>query len=525
MQTPYSTIVNNHFDFPRRQFGRLAALVPMVVVLLLFSGERSLAAKSPEPDRPNVVFFLVDDLGYMDIGAYNPDTFYETPNVDRIAAEGMRFTDGYAACPVCSPTRYSIMTGKYASRVDATNWFCGKRVERFRGAEQNCAMPREELTLAEALKKHGYQTAFLGKWHLGPTEEYWPKAQGFDINVAGYSAGGPFRCRYFSPYHMPTIEDGPPGEHLPARLADEACSIIDRFNNGAEPFLVYLSFYSVHTPLSAPQELVEKYRKKAAALPDAGKPEFATEEQNYATKAERKARIRQCHPVYAAMIESMDRAVGQVLEKLDKLQIADNTIVFFMSDNGGLATSEGSPTSNLPLRAGKGWLYEGGIREPYLIKWPGVTRPGSVCSEPVISTDFYPTILDVVDLPLEPQQHLDGVSLVPLLKAEQQSLDREALYWHYPHYGNQGGMPGGAIRMGSYKLIERFEDGRVHLFDLKQDLGEQRDLANQMPDRVDKMRHRLHQWYQEVGAKFLRPKDGGPMPWRPQWAKPAADDE
>jgi arylsulfatase A-like enzyme len=265
--------------------------------------------------------------------------------------------------------------------------------------------------------------------------------------------------------------------------------------------------------------LVEKYRAKAAALEEAGAPEFAEEEQNFATDAKRLVRIRQDHPVYAAMIESMDRAVGRVLAKLDELNIADNTIVLFMSDNGGLSTSEGSPTSNLPLRGGKGWLFEGGIREPYLIKWPGITRPGSLCREPVVSTDFYPTILEMAGLPPEPEQHLDGVSLVPLLKGEKRPLGRDALFWHYPHYSNQGGMPGGAVRMGRYKLIERFEDGRVHLFDLQEDLSEQNDLAAAMPQRAEQMRRRLHAWYRQVGANFLRPRaDGGPAPWRPEWA-------
>ena len=468
-----------------------------------------------EPQRPNFVFFLVDDLGYMDVGAYNPRTFYETPNVDRIAKAGMRFTDGYAANPVCSPTRYSIMTGKYPSRIDATNFFSGRRAGRFQPAPLHDRMPRQEVTLAESLREAGYRTAFLGKWHLGPSEEYWPKAQGFDVNVAGYSAGGPFKCGYFSPYHMPTITDGPAGEHLPERLSREACGIIDKFHQDGKPFLVYFSFYSVHTPLRAPKDLVAKYEKKAAALPEVGAEEFANEEQVLPTGRPRQVRIRQCHATYAAMMESMDRAVGRVLDKLDELRIDENTVVLFMSDNGGLSTSEGSPTSNLPLRGGKGWLYEGGIREPYMIKWPGVTAPGSTCNTPVISTDFYPTILEIAGLQAKPRQHRDGTSLVPLLAGED-SLDREALYWHYPHYSNQGGMPGGAIRMGRYKLIERFEDGRVHLYDLESDVGETNDLAEKMPERVADMREKLHTWYRDVDAKFLQPKPGGPMPWRPE---------
>jgi arylsulfatase A-like enzyme len=259
---------------------------------------------------------------------------------------------------------------------------------------------------------------------------------------------------------------------------------------------------------------VQKYRAKAEKLAAAGEAEFADEEQAWPTDEPRRVRIVQRHATYAAMVETMDTSVGRVLAKLEDLGLTDRTAVFFMSDNGGLSTSEGSPTSNLPLRGGKGWLYEGGIREPFLVKWPHVTRPGSTCDRPVVSTDFYPTILEMAGLPPRPRQHPDGVSLVPLLK-ESGVPDREALFWHYPHYSNQGGFPGAAIRVGDYKLIERFEDGRVHLFNLKDDLGERNDVAAAMPERVDDMRRRLHAWYEEVDAKFLEAKQGGPEPWRP----------
>lgn len=460
-------------------------------------------------DRPNFVFFLVDDLGYMDIGANNPDTFYETPNVDRLAETGMRFTNGYAANPVCSPTRYSIMAGKHPSRVDATNFFSGRREGRFRPAPLNDRMAVDEVTLAEALQQAGYRTAFLGKWHLGPTEEFWPDNQGFEFNVGGHDRGSP-PGGYFAPFRNPRLEDGPNGQHLTQRLTDEAISILEQVQD--DPFLLYLSFYTVHTPLQAPKDLVEKYRKKAEKVSDLN--EFGDEEQVWPTDKPRRVRQVQRHATYAAMVETMDTSVGRVLAKLDELGLSDNTVVCFTSDNGGLSTSEGSPTSNLPLRGGKGWLYEGGIREPYLIRWPGVTRPGSVCDVPVVSMDFYPTILDIAGLPLRPEQHLDGVSLVPLLKQEG-DLARDALFWHYPHYSNQGGIPGGAIRVGDYKLIERFEDGRVHLYNLADDIGERHDLAEQMPERVDAMRRRLHDWYVEVDAKFLQPKDGR-EPWRPE---------
>ena len=456
---------------------------------------------------PNVVFFLIDDLGYMDIGANNPDTFYETPNINQLAAEGMRFTDGYAANPVCSPTRYSIMTGKYPSRIDATNFFSGRREGRFKPAPLFDRMPLEEITIAEGLKSVGYKTFFAGKWHLGPTEEYWPEHQGFDMNKGGWRPGGPWGGgQYFSPYENPRLEDGPEGEHLPYRLASETIQFIE--DNREGPFLAYLSFYSVHTPLLAPEDLVKKYEAKAERLGLVGKAEFAVEEQVYPTDNPRRVRILQKHAVYAAMMESMDTNIGRVLDKLKELGIDDETVVCFMSDNGGLSTSEGLPTSNLPLRGGKGWTYEGGIREPYLIKWPGVTKPGSTNSIPVSSIDFFPTLMEIADVEVE--HAIDGLSLVPLLEGNN-TLDREALYWHYPHYSNQGGIPSGAIRMGDWKLIERYEDGRVHLFNLKDDIGELNDLSENQPERVTAMRSKLHAWYKEVDAKFLQPKD----PWRP----------
>jgi arylsulfatase A-like enzyme len=372
-------------------------------------------------------------------------------------------------------------------------------------------MPLQETTLAESLKEAGYATFFAGKWHLGPTEEFWPTRQGFDVNQGGHKNGAPWGGgKYFSPYDNPRLTDGPEGEHLPERLSRETVNFIEQHRDG--PFLAYLSFYSVHTPLMAPDKLVEKYKAKAERLGLAEKDVFGEEEQVWG-EGSRRVRIRQSHAVYAAMVEAMDRAVGRVLDKLDELGLSENTAIFLTSDNGGLSTSEGLPTSNLPFRGGKGWLYEGGIREPFVIRCPGITATGSTCDTPVCSTDFYPTILDVCGLPPRPEQHLDGVSLVPLLGGNGE-LSRQSLYWHYPHYSNQGGFPGGAIREREWKLIERFEDGRVHLYNLNDDPGERVDVADQYVDRVDAMRDRLHRWYQEVDAKFLEPKEGR-EPWRP----------
>jgi arylsulfatase A-like enzyme len=405
------------------------------------------------------------------------------------------------------------MTGRYPTRVGATNWFSGTREGRFAPALLNDRMPLEEVTLAEALKEAGYRTFFAGKWHLGPTEEYWPENQGFEVNRGGWSRGGPYGPgKYFPPYGNPRLEDGPEGEHLPDRLATEALRFIETHRK--EPFLAYVSFYSVHTPLVGRPDLVAKYERKIETLQLEGREEFADEEQVWPVEEPRRVRILQKHAVYAAMVEAMDQAVGKVLDGLEARGLAESTVVFFMSDNGGLSTSEGSPTSNLPLRGGKGWLYEGGIREPFLVRAPGVTKPGSVCPEPVLSTDFYPTILDLLGLPARAEQHLDGVSLRPLLEGAA-SLPREALFWHYPHYSNQGGFPGGAVRMGPWKLVERFEDGQVHLYDLDQDPGERQDLAADHADRVRDMRERLHAWYGEVGARFLRAREGGPEPWTP----------
>lgn len=465
------------------------------------------SANAEDSARPNVLVFLVDDLGYMDIGANNPECFYETPNIDRLAASGMRFTDGYAANPVCSPTRYSLMTGKYPSRVDATNFFSGRRGGKFACAPLNDKMPAEEITIAEALKKQGYATFFAGKWHLGPSEEFYPQNQGFDVNIGGYHRGGPYTGkRYFAPFENPEIKvESPAGDHLPDRLAREAASFIDSHRD--KPFLAYLSFYSVHTPLIGRPDLVKKYQEKAAAI--VGE-EFGSEEQIFGDK-ERKVRILQKHAVYAAMVEAMDQAVGKVLKQLDDSGVADNTIVVFTSDNGGLSTSEGLPTSNLPLRGGKGWVYEGGIREPWIVRYPGVTKAGAVNEEPICSIDLLPTVVAAAGGTID--HVVDGVDLKPTLQG--QTLGDRSLYWHYPHYSNQGGIPAGAIREGDFKLVERYEDGRVHLYNLKDDIGEQKDLAADNPKLVDEMRERLHAWYKTVDAKFLGQKGDGPKPWAP----------
>jgi arylsulfatase A-like enzyme len=480
---------------------RPAVVCSALVICCLCSVAIAAAADHNQPPRKNVVFFLVDDLGWRDLGCFG-STFYETPRIDRLAATGMKFTQAYAACPVCSPTRASILTGKYPQRLGITDYISPdgsnqpehwRRKTRLLPAPYVDRLPLAETTLAESLKGAGYATFFAGKWHLGPAGFY-PENQGFDVNKGGCEWGAPSAGRrYFSPYGNPRLSDGPPGEHLPARLANETAAFISAHRD--QPFLAYLSFYSVHTPLMAREDLRIKYEAKARSL-DAAEPRWGKE-------GERKVRLIQDHAVYAAMVEAMDQAVGVVLSKLDELKLTDRTIVIFMSDNGGLSTSEGWPTSNLPLRAGKGWLYEGGIREPMIIRAPGVTKPGSQCDTAVISTDFYPTILELTVLPPRPEQHLDGRSLVPLLRDE--SIEPRPLFWHYPHYGNQGGSPAGAVRVGDWKLIEWYEDGRRELFNLREDLGERHDRASDNPAKVRELASQLDAWRHAVGAKMPTP--------------------
>ncbi len=432
----------------------------------------SLLAGSRAAEKPNFVLIVIDDLGWADVGA-NGSTFYETPNVDRLAAGGMRFTNGCSTCPVCSPTRASLMTGKYPPRVGITDWIPGRRdlpsQKLARPAIRN-ELPLEETTLAEALKAAGYATAHVGKWHLGG-EGFSPERQGFDVNIGGTQAGSP-PGGYFK-FATPTLKLGD-GEYLTDRLTQEAARWIRE--NKDRPFFLTLAHYTVHIPLQPKADLVEKYRAKEKKGP-------------------------QDNPVYAAMVESMDQSVGGILKTLDELKLAERTLVVFTSDNGGLSVKEGPntpATSNAPLRDGKGFLYEGGVRVPLIVRWPGAVRPGSVCGVPAASIDLFPTFLDAAELP---PREVDGVSLLPLLKGGEK-LDREALYWHYPHYSNQGGRPGGAVRAGDWKLVEHYEDGRAELFNLKEDAGEKADLAARHPERTAELRKKLDDWRKSVGAKM-----------------------
>lgn len=448
--------------------------------------------------RPNVVFFLADDLGWSDLACYG-SRFHETPHIDGLAASGARFTQAYAACPVCSPTRASIMTGKYPVRLRVTDYISptgGNQPENWNRntkllpSSYSDRMPLRETTLAEAFREGGYATFFGGKWHLGP-EGFWPEDQGFDINQGGWEHGGPWGGdSYFSPYGNPNLEDGPSGEHLPARLARETAEFIRQRRN--TPFFAYLSFYSVHTPLMTTRPLERKYAAKAAKLSFSG--------PRWIRESFRDVRQVQDHAVYGGMVEALDSAVGAVLAAIDETGLREKTVVVFMSDNGGLSSSEGSPTANLPLRGGKGWMYEGGIREPMIIRAPGVTAPGSVIETPVSSVDFFPTLLALADLDQRPSQHVDGFSLKPLLQGAE--MRRRPLYWHYPHYGNQGGAPSAAVRDGDWKLIRWYEDGSVELFRVSADPGERYDLSALEVERTAALTGDLDGWLRRVEANM-----------------------
>jgi len=458
---------------------RVSTLQFCLSLALLSTATTSFAKDDARP--PNIVLLLVDDLGWADVGC-NGSTFYATPSIDSLASAGMRFTDAYAACPVCSPTRASIQTGKYPARLQLTDFLVGRRQPNspILTAEFRHYLPLEEVTLAEALRPAGYKSAHMGKWHLG-TEQYFPERQGYDVNVGGTRAGAP--ASYFYPAWKKNVPlEGSDGQYLTDRLTDEAVKFIAQ--NKDRPFFLNLCYYNVHIPIQARKDLLARYQERARGLkPDAPQ--------------------RNAH--YGAMVAAVDESVGRILKTLDEQHLVDNTVVIFTSDNGGLSVPEGPhtpATSNAPLRAGKGYLYEGGIREPLLVRWPGRVKAGSVCREPVCSIDLYPTILAIAGVRPAEKQIVDGVSLLPLLQGQVESLNRDALYWHYPHFSNQGGRPGAAIRAGRYKLIERYEDGSLELYDLQEDLGEQSNLAEKQPDKTRQLQEKLARWRDQVQANM-----------------------
>lgn len=448
--------------------------------------------------KPNFLFVLVDDLGWADLGCFG-STFYDTPNLDRLAKSGMKFVDAYAACPVCSPTRAAIMTGRYPVRVGITDWIEGMQNRddsKLICPEDRHELAHEEVTIAEVLKDNGYQTFFAGKWHLGEDKEYWPLSQGFDINKGGFRRGSP-PGGYYSPYKNPVLEDGPEGEYLPDRLTDETIKFLNS-RDKSKPFLAYLAYYTVHTPIQTAPRHLDKYKKRLADMPEANKANFVNEHDG-------KTKLRQDRPDYATMVQAMDDNIGRLLDTLDQLGIDDNTVVIFTSDNGGLATiKEPGPTSNAPLRSGKGWCYEGGIRVPLIIRAPGLIKAGTVSKEPVVSMDYFPTMLDMAGIGLKPKLHIDGFSLLPVIKKGGQ-LDREAICWHYPHYHGSTWTPGAAIRARDFKLIEFYEYDKIELYNLADDIGEKNDLAKKMPEKANQMHEMLKAWQSKMGAKMPVP--------------------
>ena len=441
---------------------RIAAIL-LAIIIEVFSLR---GAETP----PNIVFILIDDMGWTDLHCFG-SSVYETPHIDALAKQSMKFTNAYAACNVCSPTRASIMTGRYPARLHLTDWIPGHVApkDKMRVPDWTMYLPHDEITIAQALKSAGYTSASIGKWHLGGPE-YYPDKHGFDINIAGTHKGQP--PSYFSPYKIDTLTDGKPGEYITDRLTDEAVGFIEK--NKEKPFFLYLAHFAVHTPLQAKKEVVAKY--KAKIKPD----------------------DLQTNAIYAAMVEGVDESIGRIVAKLDELKLNEKTILVFFSDNGGLVL--GKTTNNAPLRSGKGSAYEGGVRVPMLVRWPGKIAPGTVSDTPVISTDFFPTFCAAAGVKPNAKP-LDGVNLLPILTGAG-PIQRNALYWHYPHYHPGGATPHSAVRAGDFKLIEYFEDGRLELYNLKDDLSEKTNLAEKLPEKAKELHQLLIDYRKDVGAQM-----------------------
>ena len=440
---------------------------------VLMAGLNAYAAK-----KPNIVFFFIDDLGWTDVG-FMGSKYYETPHTDKLAADGTIFHSAYANAPNCAPSRACLMSGQYSPRHGVYTVGDSRRgnhkLRKLEPTKNTTTLAEEFITLAEALGNNGYTCATMGKWHLGKD----PTTQGFHVNIAGREWGSPSGGGYHSPYKYPNLVNDKPGEYLTDRLAQEACKFIEKQNSQEQPFFLYLTHYTVHTPIQAKDELTRKY-------------------------AEKPTHGGHVNAKYAAMIESMDDSIGTVLAKLDELELADDTIVLFFSDNGG----HGGVTSNAPLRGSKGMLYEGGIREPLVIKWPGVTKAGTTCHEPVIGIDLYPTLLEATGTPAPRGYKLDGASLVPLLKDADAQLGRKAIHWHFPCYlqgyterhGPFRTTPAGALRAGDWKLIEYFEDGTLELYNLAKDIGEKKNLAKAEPAKLQELHQLMKDWRKQMKA-------------------------
>ncbi|REJ64896.1 MAG: DUF4976 domain-containing protein [Planctomycetota bacterium] len=489
---------------PRRQQQEMPRRWTIWIVVALVQGTlvEPVAADPATAEQPNFVVILVDDLGWTDLGCYGSQ-YYETPHIDRLAQDGVRFTDGYAACAVCSPSRAALLTGNYPARIGITDWIryryrgqpppgfddpsdyesVGKPIETPRN---RFYLEHRHVTLAEVLGEAGYQTCHIGKWHLGP-DDYYPERQGFDINIAGCDYGMP--PTYFFPWsdknheRMPNLLGGKEGDFLTDRLAAEAVKFIDAHRE--QRFFLYFAPYAVHTPIQTKPALAAKY----AAKPKAG----------------------QKNAAYAGMIQSVDEAVGAIRAQLAQAGLAENTVLIFTSDNGGYLPV----TSNAPLRGGKGMMYEGGLRVPFIVYWPRVTEPGSTQDEPVLGIDVFPTLLDIAGVERDVDDRVDGVSLVPIL-ADEEALDRAAIYWHFPHYRGTDADPYGVVRAGDYKLMRLYEDGSTQLYNLREDPSETTDLAEQEPEKAKDLDLMLSKWLISSEAKLVRPD--------PNYQPPAADE-
>jgi len=454
-------------------------LLALIAALSLsMNSLRHAPAEEQRPTRPpNVIVILIDDMGLTDLSCYG-SRFYESPNIDQLAKDGVRFTHGFSACTVCSPTRAALLTGKYPARLRITDWIAGHQspAAKLKIPEWQKFLPFEEITLAEQLKAAGYAIASIGKWHLTPgrkkdDEAYYPDKHGFDVNLGGYHRGQP--PRYVSPYSIPTLKDGPVGEFLTDREAAEAVKFIEA--NKDKPFFIYLPHYAVHQPIAGKPDVIAKFKSKNITNP------------------------KQKNATYAALIATVDDALGTIRDGLRRLNLDQNTIIVFTSDNGGALPT----TDNSPLRAGKGSAYEGGVRVPLIVYWPGVTKAGTLESQPAMSIDLYPTILEMTGIK-SLQSVVDGVSLAPLLQTGTKP-DRDTLFWHYPHYHPGGATPYSAIRSGNFRLIHFYEDRHDELYDLATDVGEKNNLAKTQPERVTSMRTRLFAWLKSVDAQLPTP--------------------
>ena len=454
-------------------FTRLRQLVALCCagLVLVFPSIRTHAAPATAA-QPNVILILVDDMGATDLGTYG-SKFYQTPSIDRLAARGMKFTQAYSACTVCSPTRASLLTGQYPARLHITDWIEGHKrpFAKLSPPDWRMQLPPDEMNLAKAFKSAGYATISIGKWHLGPTNCF-PVQAGFDENIGGYNRGQP--PSYFAPYKIPTMTEGPQGEYLTDREAAEASKFIARHRE--QRFFLYLPHYAVHTPIQSKSNVVARYRARL----ERGGP--------------------QTNAAYAALVESVDDSLGRIVAALEEAGLSEKTAIIFTSDNGGLLPV----TSNLGLRAGKGSAYEGGVRVPLIVHWPGLTKPGSSNNTPVITADFYPTLLELAGLRDQPGHVVDGESLAPLLR-QTGGLKRDAIFWHYPHYHPGGATPYSAVREGDWKLVRFHETGRGELYNLKNDPKEQRDIAGESPAKVAALEARLTTWLKQTGAQMPVP--------------------